>query len=424
MTEATAGPAERPGWKGTVLLAAFAFVVAVGLCELVVRLLLPMPPAFSWLRRDGLVLHAPGMRATYFRQEYRTEVAINSLGLRGPEIQAAKSPGTLRVLVLGDSYAEGLQVPWEDLLSTRLERALNDGPGPRVEVVNGGVSGYGTADELLLLEKLGWRLQPDLVLVAFCIHNDVANNLDRPLYDFSKRPPRRVEAPPPSRRALAMVRFKEFLSRHSQLYQLVRDRTAGLRGEDLTQKLGVRRRSGNVPAQGGPVARGLDYTSWFVDAPPAELARGLDYTRELLGRIQEEGRGHGARVLAVWIPIRDQVSDKRWESLRQKLALRPESRSRPQEELAKMAGALGLDAVDLLPAFRASPAQETLYFDVDGHWTSAGHALAAEMLLPELRAWRNQEALRLAAGRAALQSVPTLYPPEGRSASGPRTASR
>jgi lysophospholipase L1-like esterase len=334
------------------------------------------------------------MRATYFRQEYRTEIAINSLGLRGPEIPVVKPPGTLRVLVLGDSYAEGLQVPWEDLLSTRLERALNDGAGPRVEVVNGGVSGYGTADELLLLEKLGWRLKPDLVLVAFCIHNDVANNLERPLYDFSKRPPRRVEAPPPSRRALAVIRLKEFLSRHSQLYQLVRDRTAGFRGEDLTQKLGVRRRSGNAPAGGGPVARGLDYTSWFVEPPPPELARGLEYTRELLGRMQEEGRARGARVLAVWIPIRDQVSDKRWESLLEKLSLRPESRSRPQEELAKMAGALGLDAVDLLPAFRASPARETFHFEIDGHWTSAGHALAAETLLPRLRAWREEEVAR------------------------------
>jgi lysophospholipase L1-like esterase len=402
MTAATRDPAEKPGWKGTVLLVAFAFVVAIGLCEAVVRLFLPMPPAFSWLRRDGLVLHAPGMRATYFRQEYRTDVSINGLGLRGPEIQVAKSPGTLRVLLLGDSYAEGLQVAWEDLLSTRLERALNEGPGPRVEVVNGGVSGYGTADELLMLEKLGWRLKPDLVLIAFCIHNDVANNLERPLYDFSKRPPRRVEAPPPSRRALAVVRFKELLSRHSQLYQLVRDRTAGFRGDDLTQKLGVRRPSGNAPARGAPVARGLDYTSWFVDAPPAELARGLDYTRELLGRIRDEGRGHGAHVLAVWIPIRDQVSDRRWESLQEKLGLRPESRSRPQEELATMAKALGLDAVDLLPAFRASPEREALYFEIDGHWTPAGHALAAETLLPELRAWRQAEGSRRAADQGGM----------------------
>jgi hypothetical protein len=295
--------------------------------------------------------------------------------------------------VLGDSYAEGLQVPWEDLLSTRLEKGLNDGPGPRVEVINAGVSGYGTADELFLLEELGWRLKPDLVLIAFCVHNDVANNLERPLYDFSRHPPRRAEAPP-SGRALVAIRLKEFLSRHSQLYQLVRDRTAGMRGEDLTQKLGVRRRSGNAPAHGGSASGTLDYTSWFVDPPPAELERGLDYTRQLLGRIREEGWERGARAMAVWIPIRDQVSDKRWESLQGKLGLRPESRTRPQEQLTTLARNAGVDAVDLLPAFRASSKREALYFDIDGHWTSAGHALAAETLLPRLRAWREEEVSR------------------------------
>ena len=76
MSAAPGGPADKPGWKGTLLLALFGVVVAIGLCEAVVRLVLPMPPAFSWLRRDGLVLHAPGMRATYFRQEFRTDVSL------------------------------------------------------------------------------------------------------------------------------------------------------------------------------------------------------------------------------------------------------------------------------------------------------------------------------------------------------------
>jgi hypothetical protein len=157
-----------------------------------------------------------------------------------------------------------------------------------------------------------------------------------------------------------------------------------------------------VPDRGRPPAGGLDYTSWFVDPPPAELARGLEYTRELLGRIQEEGRERGARVIAAWIPIRDQVSDKRWESLREKLDLRPESRSRPQEQLAAMAKDLGLDAVDLLPAFRAAPGRDALYFEIDGHWTSAGHGLAAETLEPVLRAWRQGEASRHAADQTGL----------------------
>jgi lysophospholipase L1-like esterase len=389
MTAETSVRGDAPGWKGILALLSFGVLVSISLCELVVRLVTPMPPAFSWLRPDGLVLHAPGMRATYFRQEYRTEVSINRLGLRGPEI-AEKAPGTLRLLVLGDSYAEGLQVSLEDLLSTRVEKGLNEIPGPKVEVVNAAVSGYGTADELLLMEKLGWNLGPDLVLIAFCIHNDVGNNLERRLYDFSTVPPRRREAAAPSRTALGVLRTKEFLSRHSQLYQLVRDRTAGMRGNDLTLKLGVRRQSGNAVAVSGPNRGGsLDYTSWFLDPEPPELARGLEYTRKLLGHIQDQARERGARVIVAWIPIRDQVSDTRWESLREKLGLSPESRTRPQERLGAMAAELGLESVDLLPALRAAPERNSLYYEIDGHWTPAGHRLAADTLLSSvLLSWK------------------------------------
>jgi lysophospholipase L1-like esterase len=403
MTGEARGSQTEVGWKGTAALMGFGLLAAIGFCELVVRFVMPMPPALSWLRPDGLVLHKPGMRATFFRQEYRTDVAINRLGLRGPEVAGEKAPGTLRLLVVGDSYAEGLQVPWEDLLSTRLERRLNDDPGPTVEVINAGVSGYGTADELLLLEKLGWSLKPDLVLIAFCIHNDVGNNLERPLYDFSTQPPRRLEAPPPSSASFAVLRTKEFLSRHSQLYQLVRDRTAGLRGDDLTLKLGVRRPGGNAVAGGGPRRGGLDYTSWFSESQPRELARGLEYTRQIIRRIRDEGGDTGARVMAVWIPIRDQVSDKRWESLQGKLGLSPASRTRPQELLNAMASALGIESVDLLPVFRASSERDALYFEIDGHWTAAGHRVAAEAVARSLRSWREEAST--AGSRSPLSSA-------------------
>ncbi len=389
MTAPIGSRSAATGWKGGLVLLGFGLVLGTFLCEIAVRLAAPMPPAFSWLRSDGLVLHAPGMRATYFRQEFRTDVEINSFGLRGTEIAVEKPAGTLRVLVLGDSYAEGLQVPWADLLSTRLEKLLNRQPGLKVQVINAGVSGYGTADELLLLERLGWTLKPDLILVAFCVHNDVGDNLQRPLYDFSTGTPRRMEAPPPSAPAIAVLRVKEFLSRHSQLYQLIRDRTAAMRGSNLALKLGVRRKGGNATLRGGNASSGgLDHTSWFLDSEPVELARGLEYTGKLLGRIQEEAREHGAGVMAVWIPIRDQVSDRRWASLQEKLGLRSESRSRPQELLGAMAESIDLQAVDLLPTFRAAPDPEGLYFEIDGHWTSAGHELAARVLEPVLDAWR------------------------------------
>ena len=49
--------------------------------------------------------------------------------------------------------------------------------GRRVEIVNFGVSGYGTSTEWIALQREGWAYQPDLVLLAFFSGNDLRNNV-------------------------------------------------------------------------------------------------------------------------------------------------------------------------------------------------------------------------------------------------------
>src|SRR5262249_33075909 len=111
--------------------------------------------------------------------ESRGYVKIHPQGLRHPQAQLVKPPGTHPLPILGDSYAEAMQVELErafwSLLRSRLERCGFAG-GRRIETVNFGVSGYGTADELLTLRERAWRYQPDMVLLAFFPGNDVRNN--------------------------------------------------------------------------------------------------------------------------------------------------------------------------------------------------------------------------------------------------------
>jgi hypothetical protein len=83
-----------------------------------------------------------------------------------------------RILFLGDRSAAGLQVELDDVVAKRLERALNapDPPGTRVEVVNAGVSGWGTDNALLYFLHEGWRWHPDVVVLQFNTGNDVLEN--------------------------------------------------------------------------------------------------------------------------------------------------------------------------------------------------------------------------------------------------------
>ena len=110
-------------------------------------------------------------------QEYDQVLVTNSHGLVGPDLPATKPPGEFRVVVLGDSYTVAGQVPYEQDFTTVLEQRLRAAGHPRVRVVNAAVGGYGTFNEAgLLREDLSW-LQPDLVLVAAFVGNDVAENV-------------------------------------------------------------------------------------------------------------------------------------------------------------------------------------------------------------------------------------------------------
>ena len=98
---------------------------------------------------------------------YEHLVHVNALGLRGPEV-AEKEPGELRVLFLGDSLTYGQGVGDDETMPAALERALlARDPRRRWTVVNGGVRAYGTAQELGMLEELGARIRPDVVVLGW-----------------------------------------------------------------------------------------------------------------------------------------------------------------------------------------------------------------------------------------------------------------
>ncbi len=106
-------------------------------------------------------------------------VRINHEGLRDREHATTKPPGTLRIAVLGDSYVEALQVPAEDNFHSVMEREIGARLAPaerRAEAINFGVSGYGTAPELLTLRHRVWDYAPDVVVLAVTTANDIRNN--------------------------------------------------------------------------------------------------------------------------------------------------------------------------------------------------------------------------------------------------------
>lgn len=123
------------------------------------------------------------------RWRYSPGDGRNSLGLRNREVGAKKS-GTYRILVVGDSLVWTGETSSGELYTEVLERRLNSvlaTGAVSFEVINAGVPGYTTFQELEFLRIYGMHMGPDLVVLGF-VFNDNYKYLHRPtrrdLLDF------------------------------------------------------------------------------------------------------------------------------------------------------------------------------------------------------------------------------------------------
>jgi lysophospholipase L1-like esterase len=166
-----------------VLLPCLAIVISsiVGLVLIEVMLRIvdySRPPFWQYDADTGNSLR-PNTEGWYVK-EAAIKISVNSKGLRGSEIPIEKPAGVFRIVVLGDSFAEGFQVRFRELFSKIVQDRLNSDLCPRgstrVEVLNFGVSGYGQAREILAFRHKALRFHPDLVLVLFHGGNDFRNN--------------------------------------------------------------------------------------------------------------------------------------------------------------------------------------------------------------------------------------------------------
>jgi lysophospholipase L1-like esterase len=95
----------------------------------------------------------------------------NSLGFRDYEHPVEKVPGRYRILIIGDSVTKGLGIPdprmaFPMVLESRLKEL-----GVAGEVLNFGVEGYNTQQEVETLNDKGLRYAPDLVILAYCLND-------------------------------------------------------------------------------------------------------------------------------------------------------------------------------------------------------------------------------------------------------------
>jgi hypothetical protein len=340
---------------------------------------------YTWDPDMGIVLR-PGARGTVYTEGGFSFCQINSQGLRDLEHSKEKPANTFRIAVLGDSFAEAFEVPIEKTFWSVLEQELSGCPaleGKRVETINFGVSGYGTAQELQMLRHRVWDYSPDLVLLAFFTGNDVQNNSRalqkdpyRPYFvyknsklvldgSFRNSPGFRAQFGP----------FRMFLSSvvtHCRLLQVV-------------AAANNYRSQGNTDSVSS-AQMGLD-DAIYREPTDQVWREAWQGTEGLLDTMRDEVAAKGARFLIVTLSNGIQVDPD--PTLRTQFIehLGVKDLFYTDYRIKELGEREGIPVLTLAPAFQQYAEEHKLQLHGlrgRGHWNEEGHRLAGQMIAREL----------------------------------------
>jgi len=397
---------QRSAWRrglGNLLLAGVSLVVALVVVELGLRLYF----YGSLARPDySMSFHEPHPtrgwtllpNATGRQQEldFNVEVSINSKGVRGPEIDYARTPGVYRILIVSDSAMFGSGLVYEDTVPARLVRLLEP---TEVEIVNLSVAAYSNVQEYVLFMEEGLRYRPDLVLFGFAPGNDLQTNyepLQRLFQKSQRRPFARLDS---QGRLVVDYRYAEQAVRRAaestgpgSVARFFKDLVLVRLTKAAVQKFeGDKRVDPNI-------FLGPPYMKDFVETDVSGMSRS-DYerlwseawqvTEAVIREIQAESERMGARF-ALFVATSKLQGDPEMQA--RVAEAYPEVAldvGRIDREMAALADRIGAPFLPLLPAMQAAVAEAEvpLFFGfADEHWTAAGSAIIAQALADGLRA--------------------------------------
>ena len=166
--------------KKKIYFILFFITLILLLIEIILRLLNVEYPIFQKhdpIRGFSLLENSSGN----WNREGKGYVSINSDGLRDIEHDLKKPINTIRIAILGDSMAEARSLNINDTfwskLNSNLNQCTNFHKGKKIEILNFGVSEYGTTQQYLTLKNNVWKYDPDLIILAFYSGNDISDNL-------------------------------------------------------------------------------------------------------------------------------------------------------------------------------------------------------------------------------------------------------
>jgi lysophospholipase L1-like esterase len=315
------------------LLLFLSIVVSLGLAEITVRLFVPVRdvgPSFT--RYDPI--YGKRLKANFSGEritpEFRMRLSTNSLSFRGPEPAGIPERS---ILFLGDSFTLGYGVSDGEEYPARIAAELTrrDGKGA-TSVINAGIGDSGNGFWLKFLHNEAGKFRPHIVVMQL-FENDFEDNIHENMFALA-----------------ADGSLQELAIRPPDTMRKLQTLIESVPGLSQTYLVGLLRAT-RIPN--------------FADHAGANEQTAV--ADELTFHILEQ-------AIAM-------CEDKGWSTVGLAVGLSPSHLVGVQRVFARHGS-----AVVIVPSKADRP---DLYYKIDGHWRSTGHAFVADRLIEALRGAAN-----------------------------------
>lgn len=293
------------------------------------------------------------------RSSYRQTFSTDSHGFRNPTDMDRAD-----IAIVGDSYVEGAYVSDEETAAVRLHELTGQ------RVANVGVSGYGSLQELQILEKYALTLEPHLVAWFFFEGNDLDDDQayeNAMAYEHGAPAPKSVESREVRWRRIAnrSLTVNAFMQLRQILDPLVPNAADSV---------------GSYRDHSGATHRFYFY-DFYATRELGDYERGrFETTKATFRRAREICREHGVKLVVFYVPIKFRV----YGDFCAFPAGSPCASWHPwglESQFTAFCREAGIQFVSLTPAMRrAAAAGEVVYAPEDSHWNAAGHRLVAGLI--------------------------------------------
>lgn len=365
------------------LIVAVSLFASLGAAEAVLRRWFPLDTVVLEPDRRYLYKFIPGSRQLNrpltASGAPTVLVTINKEGRRGPLVDRSIKR---RVIVYGDSFIAAEGTPLEQTFVSRLEDHLVG-----VQVLNGGVPGYGPDQSARVMEDEIDRLRPSVVVFSIYSGNDFGDLVRNKLWMGNAALDER------------MARSFAYAREQQPVMQVWRRLQAAFRKPQPALDIAALGRglpdawleqSRREFASSGALVHNLFEDGYDIDLatdPESDSARRkVELMRAVMAKVEAVAARQGVPLLFLIVPSPIDAMD-RWDVVIDTARFPGYDRARLSATVESIAREQGARSVNLLGPFRTHQAENLYYRGLDDHWNAAGQELGARLVADAVRDW-------------------------------------